>query len=134
MVKTGMPAVNKQKGFTLVELLIAVAIIGILASIALPSYQNYVRTSKRAEAKSDILKIQLGMERWRANNTTYPSTLSNAGFTDNNNYYDYSISGATGSAYTITAAATAGTSQVNDTGCTSLSINQSGTKSPASCW
>ncbi|MHB1401012.1 MAG: type IV pilin protein [Thiobacillus sp.] len=124
---------HRQSGFTLIELMIVVAIIGILASIVYPSYTDYLRSSRRADAQSDMLKIQMGMEKWRANNNTYSSNLADAGFTDTNPYYAYTITGATASAYTINAAA--GGDQLNDTGCTALTLDQSGGKGAASaCW
>lgn len=123
----------RQNGFTLIELMIVVVIVGILASIAYPSYQRYVLASRRAEAQSDMLKIQLGLEKWRANNNTYSSNLADAGFADNNAYYDYAITNTSGSAYTISAAAQG--SQAADTGCTSLTLDQGGVKTPATgCW
>ena len=121
-----------QRGFTLIELMITVAIIGILASIAWPSYTKYVRDSRRAEAQSEMLRIQLGLEKWRANNNAYSSTLADAGFTDTNTYYNYTITNNTGSTYTINAAAQG--TQTSDTGCTALTLAQSGVKGPAGCW
>lgn len=123
----------RQRGFTLIELMITVAIVGILASIAYPSYQQYVLSSRRAEAQSEMLRIQLGLEKWRANNNAYSSNLADAGFTDTNAYYNYTITGATGSAYTINAAAQG--SQTADSSCTPLTLNQSAAKTPSSgCW
>lgn len=129
---------GRQDGFTLIELMITVAIVGILASIAYPGYQKYMLSARRADAQADLLKIQLGLEKWRANHNTYSSNLADAGFSDNNPYYGYSITvgsatATSASAYTVTATATG--AQANDSGCTSLAINQSGNKTPASgCW
>jgi type IV pilus assembly protein PilE len=123
-----------QRGFTLIELMITVAIVAILASIAYPSYQQYVLSSRRAEAQSEMLTIQLGMEKWRANNSSYAgATVSGVAPSVSNTYYTYSITGADASAYTINAAAQG--PQTNDTGCTALTLNQSGAKMPATgCW
>jgi len=130
----------RQRGFTLIELMITVAIIGILASIAYPSYQQYVLSSRRAEAQSEMLRIQLGLEKWRANHSTYSSNLADdIKFTDTNAYYDYTVTGATvgsaptGSVYVIRAAAQG--AQANDSACTPLTLDQSGAKTPSSgCW
>lgn len=130
---------GKQSGFTLIELMITVVIIGILASIAYPSYSQYVIQARRAEAQSEMLKIQLGLEKWRANNNSYSSTLSNAGFTDTNTYYNYAITGAaagsapTASLYVIRATAQ-GVQSTGDSACTPLTLNQSGAKGPSGCW
>jgi len=92
-----------NKGFTLIELMIVVAIIGILASIAYPSYQDYVLRAKRGDAKVVILSVQLAQEKWRANNTTY-GTTANIGITASpDDFYTVAISSNTGANYTITA-------------------------------
>jgi type IV pilus assembly protein PilE len=144
-----MTSAKGLKGFTLIELMIAIAIMGILLAIAVPNYSKYMRESRRAAAQSDMLQMRVGMEKWRANKISYRSdadttntattnTAANAGFTGTNDYYTYSIT-AGDNTYTITATAVAGKSQVNDktgsgTSCTPMSINQSGTKTPAGCW
>jgi type IV pilus assembly protein PilE len=69
---------KKQLGFTLLELMIVVAVIAILAAIALTSYRNQVRKSKRAEAKQVLSDYSLREEKWRINNATY-GTLANIG-------------------------------------------------------
>lgn len=139
MMKTGMQTLKYTKGFTLLELMIAVAVLGILLAIAVPNYMEYVTKSRRAEAESDMLQIRLGLEKWRANNNSYSATLANADFTDNNDYYNYVIQknsggGAPdGSNYYIKATAQ-GVQATRDAACTPLSLDQSGIKGPAGCW
>lgn len=62
---------NNQKGFTLIELMIVVAIIGILAAIAIPNFLNYQLKSKTAEAKVNLGAIATSQESWRAERDTY---------------------------------------------------------------
>jgi len=62
---------HRQQAFTLIELMIVVAIIGILASIAYPNYQDSVKKSRRADAKSALLGFANAMERYYTENSTY---------------------------------------------------------------
>jgi type IV pilus assembly protein PilE len=128
------PASRHTRGFTLIELMIVVAVIGILASIAYPSYVQYVMQARRVEAQALLQEIQLLQEKWRANNIAYGS-LVNLGWSKTLPHYAFTVSNATGSTYTLTA--TASGAQASDTkggtACGTLSLTQS-SKLPAACW
>ena len=68
---------KKSSGFTLIELMITVAIVGILAAIALPAYNQYIARGKRAEARVAILQAEGWMERFFTENNTYTNNLAN---------------------------------------------------------
>ena len=99
-----------KKGFTIIELMIVLAIVAILVALALPSFQDVIRKSRRSDAMNAILDIHLSQERWRANNTTY-GTLANLGLDDDadgkmpspDGHYDLTIGDVTFSTYTIIA-------------------------------
>ena len=70
---------RRNRGFTLIELMIVVAIIAIIAAVALPSYFDSIRKSRRSDAISEIARVQQAQERWRANNVANNATLTGAG-------------------------------------------------------
>ena len=136
-----MTTFSSKRGFTLLELMIAVAIVGILAAIAYPSYRESVMKSRRSDAKAALLQVQLAQEKWRANNTTY-GTLAQIGVgaTSSEGYYTIAVTGNTATAYNATAAPTG--AQTGDK-CGTFTINQAGQKgvtgaasgyTAASCW
>jgi type IV pilus assembly protein PilA len=104
---------RNKKGFTLIELMIVVAIIGILAAIAIPNFMNYQCKAKQSEAKSNLGNIKTMMEAYRAEYDRYPGTLSLIGFSINtaDARYNYTISA--NDTTTFTAQAT--TSDLNGT-------------------
>jgi len=118
---------RSQNGFTLIEMMIVVAIIGILAAIAIPNYQDYVRKSRRTDATIAISKIQQAQEKWRANNSSYTATLSDLGITNTTEggYYTLSLSGASATGYTVLATAVNGKSQQSDSNCKILAAQTS---------
>lgn len=126
-------------GFTLIELMVVVAIIGILAAIAYPSYTSYIQNSRRADGQGALQRIVLEQEKWRANHTTYTETLSDLGIAPSSpeGYYTLALSGANGTGYTATATATG--AQANDTQCASMTmvVSLGGatiTTNPSTCW
>ena len=95
---------RRPTGFTLIELMITVAVVAILAAIALPSYQEYVRKGRRAEAANMMGSVRMALERWRAENPSYAtcgSTCTGAGGTSS--FYKVpAITDAGATAYTVT--------------------------------
>lgn len=115
---------NQSKGFTLIELMIVVAIVAIIAAIAIPAYNDQVRKSRRSEAVAVLGEMRLKQESYRANNPTY-GTLAQIG-APTSSYYDFTVPVANASAYQVQAAAIAGKSQAADTGCTTMTLDQKG--------
>jgi len=140
---------KRRGGFTLIELMITVAIIAILSAIAMPSYLDYVRKGKRADARAQIQAASIAQEKYRLNNATYANTTAAIATacgtatvgcacpSEQGNYCLAAPTVVSGSTYTLTANATS-TSQLADTGCTAITYRVNGTTisygpSP-SCW
>jgi type IV pilus assembly protein PilE len=117
--------------------MIVLVVIAILAAVAYPSYRDYVLRAHRSDAKDALLRVQLEQEKWRTNNASYTTTLSNLGLTSASTDGWYTIALPSASTVAYTATATAQGTQANDTGCTvlQLAVTAGGeNKTPASCW
>ena len=142
---------RRAKGFTLVELMIAVAIVGILAAVAYPAYLQYIRKSRRADAKTALLDLAARQERYSSVNNVYTNVPSQLGYVATGDVYpvnilssgqaNYQLSvtvGAPATTYTATATPIGG--QTLD-GCGAYSISSLGVQSnagntvaTADCW
>lgn len=127
----------KQPGFTLIELMIVVAVIGILAAIAYPSYQEQVRQARRAEVAGVLLENAQLLERHFTRNGAYDSgavVLATQSPASGAPVYRVAVVRGVDT-YTLTATAVSGGMMAGDT-CASYTFNQTGQRTPADarCW
>lgn len=123
------PLARAPRGFTLVEIMLALIVVGILAAVALPAYQQMVQKSRRSDAIAMLTAVQQAQERWRANRTSYTSRLSDLGFSSGSSpkgYYEIALSNVGTSTYTVTATPVSTGAQSSDSQCASLGIAVSG--------
>ena len=127
---------NKQKGFSLIEMLVVIAIMGLLAAIAVPIYSSYRIKSNRSAGKVALVNAAQQMERYFTENNTYSGATAGTTFssTSENGLYQISFTQNEPTATTYTIQAVAVGAQTADTNCTPLTIDQTGKKTPASCW
>lgn len=144
-----------RRGFSLIELMIAVAIIGIIAGVAYPSYQNSVRKAKRAEGRAALMRLMQQEEQFYSQKSTYSVFSSTSTNADEMTFKWYSGDNAASSAYEISAAACTGDTLANcvlltarpgtanvdsnytDSECGNLTLSSTGEKGPSTpttCW
>lgn len=110
---------QQDKGFTLIELMIVIAIIGILAAIAIPNYRSYVMKSRRAAAQTEMMTIANKEQEYFLNTKTYANkaTIVTAGYSypsNLTNYYSYDVTVDNTSTPTYTITFTAINGQASD--------------------
>ncbi|WP_295802713.1 type IV pilin protein [uncultured Microbulbifer sp.] len=140
-----MTKMQKQKGFTLIEVMIVVAIIGIISAIAYPSYMESVRKSNRADGKAALNDVAQRLQRCFTAYSSYTHANCGVGQTLDGGSVSsgegmYTVTGAVAATtFTLTAAPVAGTTQAGDSKCGSLTLTQAGVKGASGpqgteCW
>jgi type IV pilus assembly protein PilE len=144
---------GQQRGFSLLELMIVVAIIAIISAIAYPSYMEFVVTAKRTTASSALLQVADKQQQFFMDNKSYTNDLTNLGFAanpliindegesvasgDSDSIYSISLSNVTAITYTATAAPQKVQAD-RDSECASFTITQAGAKGHTGtgddCW
>ena len=142
-----------QRGMTLIELMVVVAIVAIVVAFAFPSYERYVVRTKRAVAQNALLQVADRQQQFFMDNKQFAANLTNLGFnanpfvvdddgsatvaTDSDAVYSLTLSNVTQTTWTATAAPLHGQLK-RDADCGSLSITQAGTKASSgggtNCW
>jgi type IV pilus assembly protein PilE len=129
-----------QQGFTLIELMIVVVIVGILTVVAMPAYTNYVTKSRLTEAFTSLSSAASSAEQFWSNNRTYVNFGASTGFPANSTNFAYTLTTSTATAFTITATGS------NSVANFAFTIDQNGARTttsvpsskwgtaPASCW
>jgi len=134
-------------GFTLVELLITIVIVGILSAVAIPMYSDYIKKSGRTDGVSALLNLQLAQERYRATHPRYSSSITAADAsgglamlaTSEQGFYDLAVVSADANSFVMSAGPVGGGKQAGDM-CvsTNFRIDQSGpvvtTAAEKQCW
>ena len=119
----------RSAGYSLMELLITVAIIAIIAAVAMPNYQQHVLRSHRGDAMTALLRIAAQQEKFYLQNNTYTGSLADVNtLTTEAGYYQLSIDAADTDTFTATATAIAGKAQESDADCQTFSITAEGTR------
>lgn len=117
-------------GITLIELMVVIAIIGILATLVFPSFEQQILTARRNEGINQLLMLKVRQEAYRLENVSYGTTKQLT--VPSSDFYIFSISDVSSTTYILQAKAIG--SQVSDIECKSLTIDQSLNKSPAICF
>jgi type IV pilus assembly protein PilE len=130
-----------SRGFTLIELMIVVAVIAVITMIAVPAYTEQVRKSRRGLGKSDLLELTQCAERFHTTNGTYAgfdaAAACDVNGKDDANTYDFTAAAITRTTFTLSATAQGG--QVDDK-CGNLGINQANVRTHSAgtaadrCW
>ena len=145
MIRQKRCITNSAFGFTLLELLIVVAVFSIIMSMGVAGYRQYITKANRVDATVLLLRVAAAQERFYLQQNTYTADLAALGFPNaasERGYYALSVAPALGGlviGYTATAKVVVGQSQQDDAKCQELSVNESGLRlstpdGPDVCW
>jgi len=133
---TGAPG-RRAKGFTLIELMVVVAVVAILVAVAVPAYQEQVRKSRRGQAQADLVELAQRAERFHTVNNSYedfwdsvPAAHKVSPRDGGNAFYNLDAEAAANT-FELTAVPISGTAQASDR-CGTMTINQAGVKTHSS--
>jgi len=139
------PEGKRQAGFTLVELLITIAILSIVAGIAVPAYSTYIIQANRSDAISFLSEVAGEQQRYFSENNQYATDMSELGYGDAataispESHYTISISRPDPTSYVLTATPVAGGRQQRDDECSAFTLSSTGIRantggSDNNCW
>ncbi len=134
-----MYALHATRGLSLLELLVALLLTALIASIAVPNFSAAVRKSRRLEAEGLLMGLHLRQAQWRAGHATYATTLDALQSPAQSGAplrYRLSLTQVTATGYRLRAEALAGagSDRVEGIDCSNLEIDQTGARSPERCW
>ncbi|SQH75670.1 Prepilin-type N-terminal cleavage/methylation domain-containing protein [Shewanella benthica] len=125
-----------NKGFSLIELMITVAIMGILAAVIYPSYTDFVAKGARADGLASLMRVANLQEQFYLDNRQYATDMNNLNlgadpYITDNGLYSVDSTGTT--SFTVIATAK-GIQATRDSACITIQINDIGERTPAECW
>ncbi|WP_338081776.1 type IV pilin protein [Ectothiorhodospira mobilis] len=123
---------HTPRGFTLIEVMITVAIIGILAAIAYPSYTRYVERTQVSDGKVALSEAAQRLERCYTSTLTYEDC--NIAEESPEGFYTLAVEEVDASSYTLTATGADGRVAAEGAECHSLTLDHQGTRTPEACW
>lgn len=138
-----MTMMKFQKGFTLIEVMITVVILGILVAIAVPSYSSFITKSRRGDATNMLLDVAGEQQRFLSEQTRYARSLTELGYSNDsmpseNGFYAISVSVPNPpTTFVLTATPVVGEAQENDTECGAFTLRSNGVQGAdggIDCW
>lgn len=126
------------RGFSLIELMVALGVIALITSFALPAYQGYTQRARRADATSMLYQVQQSQIRYRGFNAGYAPDMAALGLSATSQEKYYSITtGVASSGFYVEATPASGSVQLKDSDCRTIRLEQANAntlQTPAACW